>query len=67
MYIYIYISHYMYVDIYIYTSHIQIYLSTLHTCVCIHTCIATQTCIQSYIHTYGGLGFRHKCESAIYS
>ena len=35
-----------------YLSHIQIYLSTLHTCVCIHTCIATQTCIQSYIHTY---------------
>jgi len=65
--------HYMYICIYIYiyTSHIQIYLSTLHMCVCIHTCIATQTCIQSYIHacihTYGGLGFRHKCESAIYS
>ena len=42
----------LYIYIYIYITHIQIYLSTLHTCVCIHTCIATQTCIQSYIHTY---------------
>ncbi len=42
----------MYVDIYMYILHIQIYLSTLHICVCIHTCIATQTCIQSFIHTY---------------
>ena len=57
---------YIYIYIYIYISHIQIYLSTLH--MCMHTYMYSNTNhVYNHIHTYGGLGFRHKCESAIYS